>query len=120
MIMIWKSTNLRFRLFWQEDGPLKEKYVRKYLDIGLYNDLCLAPKCWVMENMGPAYKQTYFQQRLVPLETLYNEKHLQRLSESEGINSQFIQTVTCEEYEKQMYEAILQKQVMNGSVVDLI
>lgn len=43
------------------------------------------------------------------MEYLYDEKHLKRLYEADAINTQYIQSVLCEEYEKQMYEAIMQK-----------
>ena len=65
------------------------------------------------------YANIYYQQRLVPLEMLYEERHLQRLYDTDGVNSQFVQSVLCEEYEKQMNEAILQKVVMNGHVVPM-
>lgn len=70
--------------------------------------------------MGREYRDTYYQQRLTPLEFLYEERHLQRLYEADDVNSQFVQSVVCEEFEKQLNEAALQKVVMNGSVVPLI
>ena len=42
------------------------------------------------------------------------------MNEADDVNSQFVQSVVCEEFEKPMHEAILQKVVMNGSVVPLI
>ena len=54
------------------------------------------------------------------MNSLYDERHLQRLYDSDGVNSQYVQSVFCEEYEKQIHEAILQKVVMNGSVVDML
>jgi ribosomal protein L5 len=73
-----------------------------------------------MEDLGRDYKDVYYQQRLQPLDYLYDQKHLQRLHDADDINSQYVQSVVAEEYEKQMNEAILQKVVMNGSVVGLI
>lgn len=70
--------------------------------------------------MGREYKDIYYQQRLVPLEILYEEKHLNRLFDADDINSQYVQSVFAEEFEKQMFEATLQKRIMNGSVVALI
>jgi hypothetical protein len=70
--------------------------------------------------MGHEYKDLYYQQRLAPLEILYDERHLERLYEADDVNSQFVQSVVAEEFEKPMLEAILQKLVMNGSVVPLI
>jgi len=70
--------------------------------------------------MGHDYKDIYYQQRLVPLEILYDERHLERLFEADDVNSQYVQSVVSEEFEKPMNEAILQKVVMNGSVVPLI
>ena len=43
--------------------------------------------------MGKAYKYLYYQQRLAPLEVLYEDKHLARLYESDDVNSQFVQSV---------------------------
>jgi hypothetical protein len=70
--------------------------------------------------MGSDYKGAYYQQRLVPLEFLYDDKHLARLYEADAVNSQYVQSIVSEEYEKQMYEAFLQKLVMNGSVVSIL
>ena len=70
--------------------------------------------------MGREYRDIYYQQRLVPLDVLYENKHLQRLFDADDINSQYVQSIFCEEFEKQMYEGLLQKVVMNGSVVQLI
>ena len=70
--------------------------------------------------MGHDYKDIYYQQRLVPLEILYDERHLERLFEADDVNSQFVQSVVSEEFEKPIHEAIMQKVVMNGSVVPLI
>ncbi len=56
----------------------------------------------------------------MPLEFLYDERHLERLYEADDVNSQYVQSVVCEEFEKQMHEAIMQKVLMNGSVVSLI
>ena len=57
--------------------------------------------------MGREYRDQYYQQRLVPMEFLYEERHLTRLFEADDVNSQFVQSVVCEEFEKQMHEAIL-------------
>ena len=62
----------------------------------------------------------YFQQRLVPGEVLYEEQHLKRLYDADMMNSQYIQAVFCEEYQKNMIEAVLQKRVTNGSVPSIL
>jgi hypothetical protein len=56
--------------------------------------------------MGRDYRDLYYQQRLAPLEVLYEERHLERLYEADDVNSQFVQSVVCEEYEKQLLDAI--------------
>jgi hypothetical protein len=56
----------------------------------------------------------------VPLEFLYEDRHLDRLFEADDVNSQYVQSVVSEEFEKQMHEAIAQKVVMNGSVVAMM
>lgn len=53
-----------------------------------------------MEDMGKDYKDIYYQQRLTPLEYLYDDKHLMRLYEADAINSQYILSTINEEYEK--------------------
>ena len=70
--------------------------------------------------MGQEYRDVYYQQRLAPLEFLYEEKHLERLFEADDVNSQYVQSVVCEEFEKQLHDSVTQKVVMNGSVVPLI
>jgi len=40
-----------------------------------------------MNDMGREYKDVYYQQRLAPLEFLYDEKHLLRLYEADAINT---------------------------------
>ncbi len=62
----------------------------------------------------------YYQQRLAPLEILYDERHLERLYEADDVNSQYVQSVVAEEYEKPMLDAIMQKVIMNGSVVAMV
>ena len=57
--------------------------------------------------MGHEYRDLYYQQRLVPLDILYDERHLERLYEADDVNSQFVQSVVSEEFEKLMNEAIL-------------
>lgn len=47
---------------------------------------------------------------------LYDEKTLKRLYDSDAINTQFLHSMWCEEYEKNMLEECLKKKVMNGSV----
>jgi hypothetical protein len=43
----------------------------------------------------------------MPIENLYDEKYLQKLYDSDDFNTQYVHSIFCEEYEKQMYEAIL-------------
>lgn len=40
-----------------------------------------------MKDMGEEYRDIYYQQRLAPLEYLYDDKHLQRLYEADAINT---------------------------------
>lgn len=79
----------------------------------------VAPKIWILPHLKDQHP-TYVQQRLAPLDHLYDERHLNRLYESDGVNTQYVQSVVCEEFEKQMCEAILQKVIMNGSVPDML
>jgi len=76
----------------------------------------IPPKAHILKDMGAAYANTYFQQRLVPGEVLYDETHLKRLYDGDSINSQYIHSVFCEEYEKNLLENVCQKRIMNGSV----
>jgi len=56
----------------------------------------------------------------VPGEVLYDEPHLKRLYDADMMNSQYIQAVFSEEYEKNLIEAVLQKRVANGSVPSIL
>ena len=58
-----------------------------------------------MKDMGQDYRTTYYQQRMVPGELLYEEEHMKRLYDQDTVNSQYIHSVFCEEYEKNMLEA---------------
>lgn len=77
-------------------------------------------KIAIMSDMGNDFRPVYYQQRLAPGEINYQEKHLKRLYESDSINSQFLQSIFTEDYEKEMLDEVSQKVVMNGSVVPLI
>lgn len=86
----------KFKLFLLEEESLKEKFVNiKYII-----SILTAPKCWIMNDMGREYRDIYYQQRLAPLEILYDSKHLQRLYEADAVNTQYVQSIICEEYEK--------------------
>lgn len=56
----------------------------------------------------------------MPGEVLYDEPHLKRLYDADMMNSQYIQAVFSEEYEKNLIEAVLQKRVANGSVPSIL
>ena len=56
-----------------------------------------------MNDMGENYRQVYYQQRLAPGEHNYDTKHLTRLYETDAINTQFLHSIFCEDYEKNMY-----------------
>ena len=47
----------------------------------------IPPKIAIMEDMGPAYRQVYHQQRLPFSEHQYELKHLERLFEAENLNT---------------------------------
>jgi len=40
-----------------------------------------------LPDMGREYRDTYYQQRVVPMEFLYDDKHLVRLYEADAVNS---------------------------------
>ena len=63
----------------------------------------IPPKISVMKDMGPDYKQIYYQQRLPFSEYMYGIKHLERLYNAQNINSQFLHSIYFEDYEKNMY-----------------
>jgi len=73
-------------------------------------------KISIIKGMGEDYKMDYYQQRLVPGEFLYDQSHLKRLHDADMMNSQYIHSCFCEEYEKNMIEEVLQKRITNGSV----
>ena len=66
--------------------------------------------------MGENYRHVYYQQKLAPGETLYDAKHMQRLYDADAVNTQFIHSMVCEEYEKNLIEEVMKKRIMNGSV----
>ena len=78
------------------------------------------PKMLILKDMGLEYKPVYLTQRLVPGEVLYEEQHLKRLYDADAINSQYIHSVFCEEYEKNMIENVAQKIIMNGAVPSIM
>jgi hypothetical protein len=43
---------------------------------------------------------------MVPGDILYDESHLKRLYDSDDINSQYLHSIFCEEYEKSMLEGV--------------
>ena len=45
---------------------------------------------------------------------------VKRLFDADNINTQYIHSAFCEEYEKNLIENVMQKKVMNGSVVPLL
>lgn len=63
------------------------------------------------------YKDSLYLQKLVPIDRLLTERHMTRMYSHDAINSQYIMTIFCEEYEKNLYEAYAQKVLMNGQVV---
>lgn len=115
--MTWMSTDRKFSL----SCPAAEQPSVKFVSLQPFPLINLkAPKIWVSDNLGGTYNDVLQQQRLAPIEILYDERHLERLFEADDVNSQYVQSVVCEEYEKNMHEAILQKVIMNGSVVSLL
>lgn len=46
----------------------------------------------------------------------YEVKHMERLYNTDDVNTQFIHSMVCQDYEKHLIEEILKKRVMNGSV----
>jgi hypothetical protein len=75
------------------------------------------PKIAIMEDLGFGYKHSYYNQRLAPGEFLYDDKTMKRLYESDAVNTQFLHSMYCEEYEKSLIEEMMQKRLLNGSVV---
>ena len=104
------------------------RYVNDY-DISEYEPLVQAflgrrwitkrevyPKIEVLPNMDD-YKDSLYLQKLVPIDRLLTENHMVRMYEYDTVNSQYIMTIFCEEYEKNLYEAYAKKILMNGQVV---
>lgn len=76
------------------------------------------PKIEILPTLQ-AYRDSLYLQRLVPLERLLSEHHMVRAYESDSMTSQYVMTIFCEEYEKNLYEAYHKKVLMNGQVVGL-
>lgn len=45
---------------------------------------------------------------------------MERLYDSDAVNTQFLHALVCEDYEKNMIDEVMQKRIMNGSVCDSI
>jgi hypothetical protein len=45
---------------------------------------------------------------------------MERLFDSDAVNTQFMHSLVLEDYEKNMIEEVLQKRIMNGSVCDSV
>lgn len=97
-----------------------EPHIKAFLTKRWMTKREIPPKISVMADMGDAYRQVYFQQRLAFSEFQYDEKHLERLYANENINSQFLHSIYFQDYEKNMAAECMQKQVMNGAVVPLL
>ncbi len=76
------------------------------------------PKIEILPTMK-AYRDSLYLQKLVPMERLLTEQHMIRAYESDSTNSQYIMTIFCEEYEKNLYEAYQKNVLMNGQVVSI-
>lgn len=48
------------------------------------------------------------------MDRLIDDAYLQRLYDSDILNSQYVMTIICEEYEKNLYEGYMSKVLMNG------
>lgn len=75
------------------------------------------PKIAIQDDLGDSYRHVYYQQRLAPGDMNYEQKHMERLYNTDDVNTQFIHAMVCQDYEKSMIEEVMQKRVMNGSVV---
>ncbi|CAI2359543.1 unnamed protein product [Moneuplotes crassus] len=78
----------------------------------------VAPKIEILTPLK-GYRDSLYLQKLVPLERLLTEHHMVRAYESDSINTQYLMTIFCEEYEKNLYEAYHNKVLMNGQVPSL-
>ena len=64
------------------------------------------PKISILTQLKE-YRQTFFQQKTASLDVLYEWKHLHRLYDADAVNTQYVQSIFFEPYEKQMYDAFL-------------
>jgi len=99
---------------------LYSPHIRAFLTKRWTSKREIPPKVAVMSDMGPGYRQIYQQQRLAFGEYMYDLKRLERLYDAEAINTQFLHSIYFEDYEKNMYTEVMQKKVMNGSVVPML
>jgi hypothetical protein len=54
------------------------------------------------------------------MEQQYTLAHMDRLSTAEAFNSQYLVSLVCQPYEKNMLDAYASKVVMDGSVVQMV
>ena len=66
---------------------LYKPYIRSFLTKRWTTKREIPPKISIMKDMGPDYKQIYYQQRLPFSEFQYGTKHLERLYEAENPNT---------------------------------
>ena len=86
MTTTWMNTGHKSRHSCRGGELLRERLVRSAFLI-IFN---LAPKIWVTEDLGGNYRDVMYQQRLAPIEILYDERHLERLFEADDVNSQYV------------------------------
>lgn len=86
MTTTWMNTGHKSRHSCRGGELPRERLVRSSFLI-IFN---LAPKIWVTEDLGGNYRDVMYQQRLAPMEILYDERHLERLFEADDVNSQYV------------------------------
>ena len=61
--------------------------IRAYLTKRWTSKREVPAKIAISPDMGPSYRHVYYQQRIAYGETLYEEKHMKRLYETDAINT---------------------------------
>lgn len=67
----------------------------------------IPPKVAILDDLGDSYRHVYYQQRLAPGEVMYDTKHMERLYNTDDVNTQFFHAMTCQDYEKNMIEEVM-------------
>jgi len=78
----------------------------------------LPPKIYIIDPVDEV-KDSLNQQRLVFMKKLLEHERLQKMSDANDMNSQYLMSITLEEHLKPLFDEYLKKVLVNGQVVPM-